>query len=89
MTTPAPRRRTGRPRKVVTDPERAELLLEELRVLEHQIREAVQRRQQVMIEANDLGVTVAKLGEAIGTSPATVSQWVRDGRAATRVAISE
>jgi len=80
MTTPAPQRRIGRPRKVVTDAVRAEQILEDLRALEHHIRESSDRRKQLMLEAAGLGVTVTKIGEATGTSPATVSQRLRSAR---------
>jgi transposase-like protein len=80
MTESLPVRRVGKPRKVVTDETRAAELLEELRVAELQIRESTERRLRLMLEANEIGLTTARIGEAIGASQTTVSKWIRTGR---------
>lgn len=80
MTTYLPPRRSSKPRKVVSDEKRAAVLLEELRIAELQIRELSERRLSLMLEASDIGLTTAKIGEAVGASQTAVSKWVRSAR---------
>ncbi|GIT78473.1 hypothetical protein LLS1_01420 [Leifsonia sp. LS1] len=80
MTSPLPPRRTRKPRKIVSDEARAAEILEQLRVTELQIRELAERRLELMLEANEIGLTTAKIGEAVGASQTAVSNWVRTAR---------
>lgn len=80
MSTPLPPRRTRQPRKVVSDEARAAELLEELRDAELLIRRTTERRLELMVEATAIGLTTAKIGDAVGASPAAVSRWVRGVR---------
>ncbi|MBN9632069.1 MAG: sigma-70 family RNA polymerase sigma factor [Actinobacteria bacterium] len=80
MTTPVPPRRTRKPRKIVSDPARADEILESLRAAEFQIRELTERRRELIVEASDIGLTIAKISEAVGASQASVSSWVRTAR---------
>lgn len=81
MTTPTPPRRTGKPRKTVTDEARAEQLLDELRQAEVLFRETAERRVQLAIEAHSIGLTTTRIAEAVGVSQPSVSNWVRAARA--------
>ena len=80
MSTPLPSRRKRRPQKAVSDEARAAELLEQLREAELQIRRTMDRRLELMVEATDVGLTTAKIGDAVGASPAAVSRWVRAAR---------
>lgn len=80
MNTPLPSRRKRRPQKVVSDEARAAELLQQLREAELQIRRTMDRRLELMVEATDVGLTTAKIGDAVGASPAAVSRWVRAAR---------
>lgn len=80
MSTPAPKRRTRRPQKVVSDEVRAAALLEELREADSLIRDATERRMQLAMEASAIGLTTRKIGDAVGASPMAVSRWVRAAR---------
>ena len=81
MTIPPPRRPVGKPPKIVKDEVRAAELMEEMRQADAQIREATQRRLHLAHEANELGMTVVKIGEAVGVSGVAVSKWIRAARA--------
>jgi DNA-directed RNA polymerase specialized sigma24 family protein len=80
MTSPVPPRRTRKPRKIVSDQARADELLESLRAAELQIRELTERRLELVVEASEIGLTIAKISEAVGASQASVSNWVRTVR---------
>lgn len=80
MTSPVPPRRTRKPRKVVSDQERADEILEALRAAEFQIRELTERRLDLIVEASEIGLTMVKISEAVGASQASVSNWVRARR---------
>jgi hypothetical protein len=77
---PSPRRPIGAPPKVVKDEARAAELMAGIRSADAQIREATQRRLHLAREANELGMTVAKIGEAVGVSGVSVSKWIRAAR---------
>lgn len=70
----------GAPQKVVADDERATELLKELRRAHDAIQQATDERARLALEANELGVTQAKIGEAIGVSNVAVSYWIRGAR---------
>lgn len=80
MTSPVPARRTRKPRKIVSDPARADELLESLSAAELQIRELTERRLELVVEASEIGLTIAKISEAVGASQASVSNWLRSAR---------
>lgn len=80
MTNLTPRRPLGKPPKVVADEARAAQVVEEMLAAETTIREATARRFQLALEANELGMTVAKIGEAVGVSGVAVSKWVKIAR---------
>ncbi|MDD1385941.1 helix-turn-helix domain-containing protein [Curtobacterium poinsettiae] len=80
MTSPLPSRRRSSPRKLVTDEARAAELLDELRDAEILIRETTERRLQLMVEASEIGLTLTKIGDAVGASAMAVSRWVRDAK---------
>lgn len=80
MTTPLPPRRASKPRKVVSDAARAAEILDELRRAELDIREATERRLRLAIEASEIGLTTAKIGEAVGASQTAASKWIRSAR---------
>jgi DNA-directed RNA polymerase specialized sigma24 family protein len=74
------RRPVGKPPKTVTDEARAEELLNEMRRAGETIQTETQRRLRLALEANELGVTTTKIGDALGFSHATVSSWIRSAR---------
>jgi len=80
---PSAERRTRRPRKVVVDEARAERVIEELRDASNQIQAATRRRLELAYEANRLGMTTTKIGEAVNANQTTVAAWVRAGREIT------
>jgi len=71
----------GAPQKVVADEARATELLKELQRAHDAIQRATDERARLALEANDLGLTQAKIGEAIGVSNVAVSYWTRAARA--------
>lgn len=77
MNAPSPRRSPGFPEKAVIDPERATAVLEELSELEIVLREATQRRQELVLEAVNLGVTTRKIAAAAGTNHSAIVRWTR------------
>lgn len=82
MTTHTPRR-TGRPPKTPPAPAVEELLIAQLRKADDQIRESTRERARIAMVANEAGITNKRIGEAIGASEATVSNWVRAARTQT------
>jgi hypothetical protein len=80
MTDPPKRRPVGAPPKVVTDEARAAKVMEELRAADYDIREATRRRLLLAHEANELGVTMSKIGNAVGVSDVAVSKWIKAAR---------
>lgn len=80
MTTPTPAKRTRKPRKTISDEARAEALMQELREGEALIRKMTERRYEIAREAYDIGMTTTKIGDAVGVSQGTASNWVRAAR---------
>lgn len=90
MSDVSPPRRMGKPRRRVSDEARAVELLAEIGAAEFQIREATARRQELAREAHDIGLTMARIGEAAGVSHMAVSKWLRsdgggDNQAAQKI----
>lgn len=80
MNATPPRRPVGKPPKVVTDEVRAAEIVEEMRRAGEEIQNAIDHRLRLALEANELGLTTTKMGEALGFSPAAVAKWVRTAR---------
>lgn len=83
MTSSPSRRPLGAPPKVVTDEARAAEVMSQLRAADDEIREATRRRLLLAREANDLGLTMTKIGSALGVSNVAVSNWIRAARETT------
>lgn len=62
------------------DEERAAEVIEQLRKENEQVHASMRRRVELAFEANELGLTTTKIGEAISASQTTVASWVRAGR---------
>ena len=77
---PLPPRRARTPRKVVSNPVRAQEVMAALRESELELRRIEQERLKLILEASDLGVTSTKIGEAVGLSQTAVSKWLRNAR---------
>jgi len=80
VTAPTPPR-ARKPRKVVSEVERVDALMDELRAGEELIQTAMRRRLDLALEANELGMTTTRIAEAVGVSQTSVSNWVRAAKA--------
>lgn len=70
----------GRPKRIASDEEVAARLLDELRMLGDQHRDASARRVRVALAAREVGVTNAEIAEALGVTPAAISKWANASR---------
>lgn len=73
-------RRMGRPPMTPPDAAVERALIEQLRRADERIRDATRERSELALAANEAGLTTARIGQAIGASAGTVSNWVRQAR---------